>query len=91
MKVDEFRAEIIKQVTRFVRKWKPLSIQCPLTVEVKEVRHAGYRHKKCETCRWKSNIYHGNFTDGNKQFYCRRAHYDSRVGANSPACPWYED
>lgn len=90
MSLTEFRAEIIKLMTRFVRKWRPFSIQCPLTIQ--EARHPFYRQKTCETCLWRSNVHNGKFTTGKRQYYCRSMRQEGQyVAETTPACPRYED
>ena len=92
MKANEFREQIVKSVKTFVRKYKPatLSIQCPLTIT--EYRHPYWRQKLCKACRWRSNLYNGETSEGENLYHCRRMLGDEiRVIEKTPACPWYEN
>jgi len=89
MKVEKYRESILKLIERFIRKWKPASVQCPLTIQ--EHRQHNYRSKSCKTCRWRANIYDGKFADGRKRFLCRGLNYEFQVCNTTDACPRYED
>jgi len=92
MKPTEFREQIVALITRFVKKWKPatLNIQCPLTIQ--EYRHPFWRQKKCGTCRKRNNVGNGDRVTvrGGKKYKCI-PHPEIFVFLDHDACPEYED
>ena len=93
MKQSEFQETMIKLVERFIRKWKPVNIQCPLIIQ--EHRQHNYRSKTCETCRWRSDLGKNSmFAYDEKSvrgWHCRGLGYEHWVTNETPACPKYED
>ena len=91
MTVNEFREHIITIAARFVKKYRPatLNIQCPLRVivEHRQERYPGWQEYTCKACRRINFVNFNNiFGDGSKGRKCL-IHPECDIYDEHPACP----